>query len=275
MSDLNLIPPVPDSWPHDRDPKTDYMDFVVDAIINHPRSLQRSIGPSEIGTPCTRKLGYKLAGHEERTQPPNWRATIGTGGHLWQETCFDRANMQWALSQGTPGIERYLIEETVTVGLDAAGKPITGSCDLFDRLTGTVIDHKFVGKTQLAKYTASGPSQTYRVQAHLYGQGWVNAGVPVERVMIAFLPRDGQLDDACLWSEPWDRQIAANALQRLHGVQLTLQALGDSAFENLPTADDYCISCPFYHPGATDAAIAWCPGDDSVKPYQPTLTLSV
>lgn len=259
MGDLTLIPPVPDTWPTDRDAEADYMAAIVDAITNHPRSLQKRIGPSEIGTPCTRKLGYKIAEKPERPQKPNWRATVGTGGHMWQEETFDRANLTWAQSHGNQGVERWLIEERVNIGNDLHGQPITGSCDLYDRITATVIDHKFVGPTQLKKYRANGPSDTYRVQAHSYGVGWTNAGFRVERVAIAFLPRNGELSDAYFWTEPFNPQIAADAMQRLHGIQATIAMLGDQAFEQFPTEDDYCNGCPFLQLGSTDLTQG-CPG---------------
>jgi len=259
MSDLTQIPAIPTAWPTDRDAEADYMAAIVDAIVNHPRSLQKRIGPSEIGTPCARKLAYKLAGKPERPQRPNWKATVGTGGHLWQEETFDRANLTWNQSTGNHGVERWLLEERVTIGLDLHGEPITGSCDLYDRLTATVIDHKFVGKSQLAKYKANGPSDTYRVQANSYGVGWVAAGYRVEKVAIAFLPRDGELADAYFWSDDFRPDVAAQALQRLHGIQAALAMLGDQAYAAVGTADDYCSGCPFYLPNSADLANG-CPG---------------
>lgn len=117
------LAPIPATWTSDRDARDDYMAAVVDAITNHPRSLQTAIGPSEIGTPCARKIAYKLLGVEERPQKPNWRATVGTGTHMWMEETFDRANEQWALQQGTPGVERYLIEERVQMCSVENGEP--------------------------------------------------------------------------------------------------------------------------------------------------------
>jgi len=38
--------------------------IIATAIAEHPRSKQQQIGPSEIGTPCTLRLGHKLAGTE-------------------------------------------------------------------------------------------------------------------------------------------------------------------------------------------------------------------
>lgn len=261
MSDLTALPPLPPTWLLEaHSAREDYFAAIHDAITNHPRSLQTRIGPSEIGQKCSRRLAYKLAGKPEGEERPNWRATVGTACHMWQEETFDRANLTFLADHDNVGVERWLIEETVTVGHDAAGEPITGHCDLFDRLTGTVIDHKFVGRTQLSKYKAQGPSQQYRYQAHLYGQGWVNAGFAIRDVAICFLPRDGDLADAHWWTEPFDPAVAAEALQRLHGIQLAVSALGDAAFAALGTADDYCQSCPFHVTGSTDLSTG-CPGD--------------
>ena len=44
---------------------TDIRTVIEDAITNHPRTLQKQIGPSEVGTPCDHCLAAKLAGWEE------------------------------------------------------------------------------------------------------------------------------------------------------------------------------------------------------------------
>lgn len=264
MSDLNRIPPLPGNWPP-RDAEDDYFTAITDAITNHPRTLQTRIGPSEIGDPCARRIGYKLLHVEQRPQEPNWKATVGTGIHGWLETAFDRANDTWARSMGGTWVERWLIEERVTVGTDTAGEPITGSCDLYDRHTRTVIDHKTIGPTQLKKYRAQGPSQTYRIQAHLYGQGWANAGLPPATVAICFLPRQGELRDAYWWSEAWNPGVAAQALDRLRGIQLATGTLGAAALPLLETAAEYCEHCPFFRPRAANLDVG-CPG----HPESPT-----
>lgn len=232
----------------------EYLHVITDAIVNQPRSLQKKIGPSEIGAPCARRLGYKLLDIPEKDQAPNWKATMGTGAHMWLETAFDRNNLAVAEN----GIERWLIETRVNVG-EAAGIEITGSCDLYDRWTGTVIDHKTVGPTQLKKYRANGPGQQYRTQAHLYGRGWQRAGLPVTTVAVAFLPRNGDLDEAYLWHEPYDEQIAIDGLQRLAGIIYATNALGVQALTHLNTADQYCHSCPWFKTGSTDLGTG-CPG---------------
>lgn len=254
---------------------TDYVGAVETKMAGHPRSKQTRIGPSEIGVACDRRIGYKLAGVPGRTQAPSWRAQIGTAVHAWMEAVFDSYNLAHAAELG--GQERYLVENRVDLGVVPwLGYRVTGSCDLYDRVTGTVLDHKIVGPAQLKNYKANGPSPQYRVQAHLYGYGWGLAGHPVETVAIAFWPRNGDLKDVHVWHEPYSADTAKNALSRLSGIAQAVNLLGDGVFEHLATADSYCGYCPFYKPNATSLAEG-CPGDpNSVanQPSQPPLKLA-
>lgn len=259
---MTAVPVLPDYLQqYDADPSLvvdEYMAVIQRAITSAPRSQQKQIGPSEIGAPCTRRLGYKWLGIPGREQGVNWKATMGTGAHMWLETAFDLDNMRVAAEDGQ---ERWLVETRVNVGT-VDGIEITGSCDLYDRWTGTVIDHKTVGKTQLQKYRAGGAGQQYRAQAHLYGRGWQRAGFEVRTVAVAFLPRDGELDQAHIWHEPYDEQVALDALQRLEGVALACRVAGTAALPGLPTAEQWCQSCPWLRRGSTDPSTG-CPGDTS------------
>lgn len=253
---------------HGADPKllaAEYMHIVREAITNAPRSQQVAIGPSEIGHDCPRRIGYKLLGHPERSDKPNWKATVGTGTHMWLEETFMAANDPLELV-------RWIVEATVCVG-EILGHPITGHCDLFDRVTGTVIDHKTCGPTQLRKYKAKGPGRQYRTQAHLYGRGWARRGQDVRQVAIVFLPRNGELSEAVFWSEPYDEQVALDGLQRAEGIALATQAMGAAALTHLGTADAFCAMCPYYKASSTDLTQG-CPGDPaSHRDTPPALTL--
>lgn len=243
------------------------LQLIKTRILHHPRSLQVAIGPSEIGHSCARRIGYKLAGMPERTdQAPNWKATVGTAVHAWMEEMLDTDNLSYAERTGS-GQERWFIETRVNVG-ELNGVDIEGSCDVFDRVTGTVIDWKTNGKTILAKYKSKGPSPEYRAQAHLYGRGWQRKGMTVRNVMIIFLPRDGMLEDAVVWTEPYDEQIAIDALTRATGISVLLDAFGDQAYSHLQTADAFCRMCPFFRFGSTDLT-AGCPGDPGARPNAP------
>lgn len=249
-----------------------YIAQITEAIEAHPRSLQTAIGPSEVGMDCLRRLAYKLSGHPEKAAPPNWKATIGTAVHAWLEQVFTAdPEIQAA------GLQRWYTETRVDVGELPDGSHITGSCDLYDRVTGTVLDHKVVGPAQLKKYRAHGPSKQYRTQAHLYGRGWVRAGMRATHVAICFLPRNGDLKDAYLWHEPFDEQVAVDGLNRLGGVWTLLQLQGEQALGLIPTADQYCWNCPFYKAGSSDLSQG-CPGHEGATTQtsgqQPALTLT-
>lgn len=249
-----------------------YIDVVTRHINRHPRSLQKQIGPSEVGTPCARKVGYKLLGHPEQPRAVNWKATLGTAAHAWMEGAFDADNVAGAAR--LDGQERWLVETRLTVGYVPALGFITGHSDLYDRVTATNLDHKFVGPSQLRHYRKDGPGTQYKAQAHLYGQGWINAGYPCERVGIVFLPRQGELSEAHMWTEPFNPAAAEWALRRLGTIAGLTKALGDAALGVLETADDWCSHCPFQRFGSDDLAVA-CPGDPSswsTRPQTPALS---
>jgi hypothetical protein len=234
--------------------------LITDAITNHPRSLQKAIGPSELGDPCARRIGYKMLGKGERPGEPNWKATVGTALHSWLEGVLDAANMNFELRTRS-GQERYYTEQRVTVG-QILGRDIDGSCDVYDRATATVVDWKSVGPSQLAKYRRLGPGHQYRAQAHLYGRGWRARGLPVDHVMVVFLPRNGELAETYVWHEPYDEQVALEAIERATGIALATQALGAGALTHLATADAYCHRCPYFLAHSTDLT-AGCPGHES------------
>jgi hypothetical protein len=142
------------------------------------------------------------------------------------------------------------------------GQDITGSCDLYDTVTATVVDWKTCGKTRLDKYRRHGPDPDYRVQAHAYGRGWARQGYPVDTVAICFLPRNAELADTVWWSEPYDEQIAVDALARAEVISMANTALGDQAPGAMATVDHNCGYCPWFAIGATDLTRA-CPGNPS------------
>lgn len=219
-----------------------YRAVVNAGITAHPRSLQKRIGPSELGRPCDRWILHKLAGDGEPDRGPAWKPAIGTAMHAQLEQWFDAAN------RGGGEVERveWVTEWQVTVGTIGA-TAITGHSDLFHVPTGTVIDHKVVGPKQLAKYRLHGPTPQYRVQAHLYAAGFTaDGGWGVARnVAIAFLPRDGELDQMVWWEEPADPHIAAAAMLRANRLWTMLQVVGlAAALSASPLCDDpWCTWC--------------------------------
>lgn len=214
--------------------------IIGDSISNAPRSLQRVIGPSEIGMPCPRRLMHKLAQDEPPTSGPvPWLAEIGNAVHSSLAGTFTRCAVNAAVEQ-----PRFLVEQRVSVG-SIGGVEITGSADLFDIDAGMVIDWKIVGPTRLAMYRRKGPGQQYRTQVHLYGRGMANAGHHVRYVMIAFLPRNEVLAKAYFWAEPYDESVALAGLSRADGFHKLISQVGlDNALSMYPPCEDtWCPWC--------------------------------
>jgi hypothetical protein len=208
--------------------------IVEQAILDQPRSQQTLIGPSEIGIDCDRCLGHKLAGTPQRREAA-WLPYIGTAMHAQLERVF--------LDAGLNG--RWAAETRVWVG-DIDGQEIHGSCDLLDAEHGTVVDFKLVGATTLTS-ARIGPSAQYRTQAHLYGRGWQHNGVEVKHVAIWYLPRNAvTLDNGIWWTEPYDEQIAIDALTRADALAQAIRILG--AEQILPTLERKpgCYDCRRY-----------------------------
>ena len=250
--------------------QADLRRVIEQKIVEHPRSLQKLIGPSGLGTPCLRKLGHRIAQTPDaKPMPARWRPTVGTAVHAWAEGAFknDNERMGW---------DRWLTETRVWVG-DIGGEMITGSCDLYDRLTKTAIDWKFPGVTTIReKRKARHPGREYRVQAHLYGKGFRRLAISdltgevldesflVEHVAIYFLPAAGELADGYYWTEPFDEAVADADLARADGIAAAIAVAGaDAIIPALPTANDYCENCPQWVPSTTNLAKA-CPGDDTL-----------
>lgn len=233
--------------------------MVIDAVKHAascaPRSLQVAVGPSELGTPCTRRLAYKMADWEPRpnadTDP--WTAVIGTSVHAWMAALFTGWNGD--------SKDQWLIEHRVHL---PAG--ITGSCDLYDRWHGRVIDWKVTSPANITRYRKNGPGRQYRAQGHLYGLGLQLAGEKPESVSIVFLPRGGRIDGLHVWSEPYQPVIAADAIRRYLAIR-DFHAFADperhpDRWGLLPTGDAYCTYCPWYLPGSADLSQG-CPGHNA------------
>jgi hypothetical protein len=238
---------------------TDVIHTVKIQSRNAPRSVQIAPGPSELGTPCLRRLAYKIldwpAKPNSDTDP--WTAVIGTSVHAWMAEMFTEANAQ-------AGEQAYLIEHRVHLPYG-----VSGSCDLYDRSAGTVIDWKITSPQNIARYRRNGPGTQYQTQAHLYALGLQLAGEHPTDVAIVFLPRGGRIDGLHVWSEPYDPSIAVAALRRYDATRTALWTLDPETrperWSAFPTGDAYCHFCPYYLPYSRDLSEG-CPGHKTEPP---------
>ncbi|GAA1994222.1 hypothetical protein GCM10009799_20390 [Nocardiopsis rhodophaea] len=263
--DLSALPPLPEGEVtrhlDEKQVAAELTYFVEDAIHSAPRSLQRALGPSELGIECARRIGYRLADVEPINHSDGWLAFIGTAVHASLERVFTRANQRLQHP-------RFVCEQRVTVGT-LAGEPVVGATDLYDRACAWTVDFKVMGKTSLQRLARHGPGSQYRAQAHLYARGWIAAGHPVDRVAVWGLPRNEPLSRAVFWSEPYDEQVAVESLTRAEGIASLVSSMGVGALSILPTADSYCGYCPFFRRGSTDLATG-CPGHPTSRAAGPT-----
>lgn len=220
--------------PDDSPPLFALLERIEQRAMEHPRSHQTWIGPSELGTRCSRALATILA-EQKPFSVANWYATVGTAVHTWLGEAID----------SDPASE-WLSELKVTVG-EIRGRPVVGHLDAFHLPSRTVIDFKVVGTTTLAKAKKRGFSARpeYEVQPHAYGRGMEIAGIRPERVALCFLPASGALGETVYVWQEYDPTICEKALVRCaallgmvqsHGLPWTL-----GRFE--PCEDGYCWAC--------------------------------
>lgn len=231
------------------------------------RSIQTALGPSELGTPCQRQIAMKLAGVPRQLpdKRPPWAPMQGTAMHTLMEEALRFHNAQL-------GRERWIIEDALQITDD-----IPGHGDAYDTDTGTVIDWKYVGVTALREVKRKTvPNEQlvkseYRTQAHLYGYGHARKGRDVRWVRLVFLARSHDYDDSAEWTEPYQPEIAEDAILRYyatkdHLVEALDLANNPALWPVVPAApsEKTCAWCPFHRPGpAADAT--GCPGFERVN----------
>lgn len=245
----------PDADPATELLRTELIDMILYASRNDARSLQLELGPSEVGHPCDRKLAYRMAGVPEiNVESDPWPATVGTAIHAWLAEAVDL----WNHVQGTEWRTEQTIQFPEFNGV--------GHGDLY--VNGTVVDWKTSNSDLIKKYRKVGPPPEYITQVQLYGYGYRNQGLEVNRVALAFIPRSGWIKNLWLWTADYDESVATKAIQRLYDVALMAVNLqvpqhpeNFNQIEAVPA--DYCGICPWFSPQrGTDmmATDKGCPG---------------
>lgn len=218
---------------------------VIDAVRGfsaaHPRTLQRALGPSEVGEDCARQLAYKLIDHPEnetRGDDP-WPSFLGIAAHARLADALDWDN------QRRPGT--WIIERRLNIpGVHDGG---SGQSDAYYTPTFTTVDWKVLGETTYRKLRDVGPSRKYRTQGHVYGLGWAAAGHRVDWVGIGAFGRSKPLSGMFVWAEPFNPELAAAELHRVSEVRTVVDWLigqGTTNVDAVPaTPGDGCFYCPF------------------------------
>ena len=230
---------------------------------SRPRSMQKHLGPSEIGAPCDRQLAMKLAGVPEVNQVADpWFPIVGSAVHEWMARMTEWYNDVYLGRAHNP---RFIVENRVKVEARNNGYDTSGSTDVYDVDNQRVVDWKIVGVTTMRKVEAGGTpyeqaGPQYTVQGMTYGKGWVQAGYPVKTVLIAFLPRSNFLNKMKLVEMPFDQAIADRAQTRVAAIDQLRQVIPPHEFP----AGGCTVWCPFYRPSYPLGATS-CPGHGEVK----------
>jgi hypothetical protein len=236
---------------------------VVDHAAHSPRSLQKELGPSEIGTPCDRQVVGKLAGIERTNHIVDpWASIVGTALHAWFAKAFDWDNERL-------GYLRWLTEFRVHPHPDHPG---TG--DLYDFNHRAVVDHKNFGDTSMNHLRKVGMPIRYYIQLLLYALGFRNMGLPVDRVVLVAWPRTKSSLDTTYVHEtvllPEHDDIIKATFERMK----TRKALAELVSAGILTlndivptpSDEECYLCPFYRADVlTDPHARGCAGHHLIE----------
>jgi hypothetical protein len=227
-------------------------EIIVRQAHRSPRNLQVTLGPSELGEQCPRQIVSKFSGQPETWHGVDpWASFVGTAVHAALADVFAKENnLDGLLSNGLP---RWITEARV-----APHPSYPGSADLYDVANHTVCDWKILGPTSIAKVkSVNGPPRRYKVQLLLYAKGYANLGFPVQRVVLAALPRTSpSLAEMYIWEHwltPDDdilvSQVLAETQLRYQVAQAVMRR--EIPIEAVPRVPgDSCSWCRFYRPDA-------------------------
>lgn len=191
---------------------------LVDYDNNRARSKQTAIGVSQLGG-CRRQVWHKLQGDPETNTTLRLPAIMGTAIHAAIEKVVEGENV--------------LIEHRVEIdGLPPA------TIDYFDILKGEVIDWKTITLKNVDWFV----TKQKRWQVQVYGYLMTQAGYEVNTVTLIGIPRDGTENDIVVHSEPFDANVALEALSWLREVEgLTVAPAPER------DAASFCKNyCPFF-----------------------------
>lgn len=238
-------------------------DMITWAERHKPRSQQVELGPSDLGSACDRRIGYKIAEVPEvNVYMDPWTAFVGSAIHSRLQKSIDEHERVVAAGM-LRAAPRFLTEQNAPLDPLIPAHP-----DLLDVEKKMVIDHKSTTSDSIKKLKAGEPiNPGYQVQVHLYGLAFERAGYTIDKVALAFYPRAGRLRDMFCWVDDYDRDVAVAAWQRPYDIAALLTDLElpavPSHWAQVPAvASDACGLCPWYDPNRVLAADeTGCPGN--------------
>ena len=226
-------------------------DFLVEILHakenSRARSKQVQIGPSELGG-CRRKVFFRLNDQPEtNNNEMKLAAIMGTAIH---------AAIEEAIKKADPEGKKYVVEQEVEYG------DMKAHIDLWIPETGDVVDWKTVKKNNLSYFPST--QQRWQVQVYGYLLEKSGKGKPVNVNLVA-IARDGDERDIKVHSEPYDANIAEEALRWLAEIKQATEAPAPERDENYckfyckyydASGDIGCVGLKKKEVGPTDVVIA-------------------
>jgi CRISPR/Cas system-associated exonuclease Cas4 (RecB family) len=214
------------------DPKELLLTVLHAKDASRDRSTQTQVGPSEIGG-CRRKVWYRLNAQPHTNEDQSKLAAImGTAIH---------SAIEDAIQHLDPDGKDYLVETSVEHG------DMKAHVDLFIPSTGAVIDWK----TSKVKNLSYFPSKQQRWQVQIYGYLLAQNGYTVNTVNLVAIARDGAEKDVKVHSEPYDEDVALEALEWLTEVK---------AMTTLPEPEKDSNFCKHYCQYYDESGVMGCTG---------------
>lgn len=198
--------------------------LIIDLLKNPgERDKQALIGASEIGNPCDYCVAHRLVKTPKKGSLYWLGAKLGTAMH--RELEFEEVkHIEVPENYRFEALEGALIEEKIVLGEIEGYGVIKSKPDLVLVKHNHLIDHKSSTKKRVAGYKLDGVPKQYVYQQQLYAWGLNRAGVPIERISLSFVNRDGSTDnDVWIHSFDYDESLALRAWDRLESMWKWLQ----------------------------------------------------
>ena len=203
---------------------------------DRPRSQQVETGASQVFG-CRAESVLRLSGIPESDPRSSWPAKVGTAIHSMFET---------AARHGDPTGSLLLEHRVMYHGVPA-------TVDRYDPATKRLTDYKTKDDdADVRDIARHGPDREHQAQIHLGAAGLIEEGHEVDTVELLYVPRAGLngLDDAYLYSVPFDRQLADEAAE---WVASQIDRADDMVVE---VEDGHLVGDPLE--GLRDKMPSWC-----------------
>jgi len=192
------------------------------------RSQQVAVGPSAIGG-CHRRLWHDLAQTEPTNVGDKLAAILGTMVHK-------------GIEEALRTVDPFGVQYELEISVEADGIP--GNVDCYDKINQMVIDWKTIKKGNGRYFGKANRQQMWQI--HMYGYLLSKNGYTVKDVALVGIPRDGKFKDILVYSEPYDENIAQEALAHLWETKDMVE-IGEKPYPEKPLA--FCADfCPYYDP---------------------------